>query len=110
MKTPRIIIVAFFFIVFLNYHSVHKNGNRIKANASIKIVRLATIKIMPQYPSMLTAVTEDTDTLDISNNKGIAIGNPNIAVIAAPCCACAAIADKKVNNMDRLPVPNMAIL
>ena len=88
--------------------SFHKKGKRIRARSITNTSEVTKINILAKG---IVAVFENTVPHIFINtsNWGIIIGNPNIAIIAAFCCAFAAIAARKVKTILKLHAPKKTI-
>ena len=86
--------------------SFHRNGNRITASI---ITRTSSITINNKVEAAIPVLSLKTVFANCINsiNWGIMIGKPSIAIIAAFCCALAAIAERNVNTRLRLHPPSI---
>lgn len=77
--------------------------------AMISMLIAAIIPIIPHHPSWSIGLTATSVSRLRIINRGMAIGNPIMAINAAFCRALAAMADKKVNKSDKEKAPRQAI-
>lgn len=90
------------------FYSFHKKGNKIRLKPMISIFNKIKIINNPHQPLTTTVFMVFSANLLNINKIGATIGKPKIAINEAFCWAFAAIADKKVNTIERLVPPKAA--
>jgi hypothetical protein len=100
----EIVFRTSYFVLFLS-QSFHKKGNNI--TASIIIITSKAISNRTVLAGMIrTGLKAALESFISNSNCGMINGKPSTAIIAAFCCALAAMAAKKVKTRLRLHPPS----